>query len=79
LYAFVRLLGSQGTFTRLGGYADQAAAAMHVLDLGFFDAKTFEPIWNATTDSREADIGPEGIKRFADWLVGELRSRKLTN
>lgn len=77
LYAFVRLLGSEGTFTRLGGYADQGIAANHVLDIGLFDAASFDPIWSATTASREADIGPDGIKRLADWLSGELKSRKL--
>lgn len=76
-YAMVRLLGSEGTFTRLGGYADQAAAARHVLDFGLFDAKSLEPVWNATTDSREADTGTAGIERLSDWLVGELRSRSL--
>ncbi|MEM9383222.1 MAG: hypothetical protein AAGB93_24975 [Planctomycetota bacterium] len=76
-YAMVRLLGSEGTFTRLGGYADQAAAAQHLLDFGLFDAKTLEPLWNATTDSREADTGAAGIERLSDWLVGELRSRSL--
>ncbi len=79
LYAFVRLLGSEGTFTRLGGYADQGAAARHVLDIGLFDAESFDPIWSATTASREADIGPDGIKRFAGWLAGELKSRKLVD
>ncbi len=79
LYAFVRLLGSEGTFTRLGGYADQSAAAQHVLDIGLFDAESFDPIWSATTASRESDIGPEGIKRLSDWLAGELKSRKLVN
>lgn len=79
LYAFVRLLGSEGTFTRLGGYADQGVAAQHVLDIGLFDTPSFEPIWSATTASRESDIGPEGIKRLANWLAGELKARKLTN
>ena len=78
-YAFVRLLGSSGTFTRLGGYVDHAAKAKHVLDLGLFDARTLQPIWSGTTDSTESDLGAEGIKKLADWLAGELRSRKLTN
>ena len=39
------------SFLPIGGYAEQASKAEHVLDLGFFDACTLEPIWSATTDS----------------------------
>lgn len=74
-YSFVRLLGSQGTFTRIGGLVDYYESGNFVLDLAVWDARTFEPVWHATTESYSMEEGSEQARTVADFLIRMLQER----
>jgi hypothetical protein len=74
--AIVRLF-SEGHFTRLAGHAEYYESGYYVLDMGLWDARTLEPIWEAMTDSYSQEELPEDTRKFADFLVEALRERDL--
>ena len=45
------------------------------LDIGLWDAKTYQLAWNAITDSYEMDAGAEGAKNLADFMVATMVER----
>jgi len=74
-YSLVRLLGSEGTFTRIGGAIDYYESGRFVLDLAVCDARTLEPVWHATTDSYSMEESSQQARTVADFLIRVLQER----
>ncbi len=76
-YAAVRLLGSEGTFTRIGGDIDYYESGILQLDIGLWDAQTLTSVWNAQTDSYSLEDPTEGVITLANFVISSLRERGL--
>jgi len=74
-YAMVRLLGSEGVFTRLGANAAYYESGKLKLDVGLWDARTLQSVWHATTDSYSQEAETDEIKTVADFLIEALAER----
>ncbi len=76
-YSLLRLFGSEGTFTRLGGAVDYANAGSFVLDIGLWDTRTLGSVWNATTDSYSLENQTAMVTDLADFMIAPLQERGL--
>ena len=75
-YHWSRILGSDGSWAKIGGDADYYESGFLVLNIGLWDPASFASIWNATTDSYEIDqTGPEGVRKFGDFVFATLTER----
>lgn len=59
----------------LGDMSDYYGQGKLSLDIGLWDAKTYQLAWNAITDSYEMDAGAEGAKNLADFMVATMVER----
>ena len=81
-YGLLQILGADSE--RAGGWADVQDASDYYsqgeleLDVSLFDAKSLQPIWNATTDSYMFNQGDSGeVTQLADFMVAELAARGI--
>ena len=76
-YGLTRLLGGSGQWSLIGSDLDYIESGMLVLDVGLWDARTLNLVWNATTDSYSMDRASEGVTTLADFMIETLRERGL--
>ena len=76
-YSLVRLLGSEGTFTRIGGAIDYYESGRFVLDLAVWDTRTLDAVWHATTASYSMEESSQQARTVADFLLRVLQERGL--
>ncbi len=74
-YGILRLLGSEGTFSLIGGSIDSYESGRFVLDVGLWDPATLKPIWNATTESYSKEDASQQVTTLADFIIETLRDR----
>jgi len=81
-YGLLTVLGADSD--RAGDWADVQDASDYYsqgeleLDVSLFDAKSLQPIWNATTDSYMFNQGDaDEVTQLADFMVAELAARGI--
>ena len=76
-YNLFRLLGTDrgSNWTQIASQLDYYESGKFVLDIGLWDAKTLNPIWNATTNSYSQEKTTEQIKKLSDFMIETLNNR----
>jgi len=81
-YGWMAILGAESQQARgvanLQDASDYYSQGEMELDIGLFDAKSLQPIWNAVTESYAFNQGDaDEVKELADFMVGELTARGI--
>lgn len=74
----VYLLGGEpGAGTDMGSFISWAGSGQYHLHIALWDAKTFQPVWQVTTESETTGSDTGDIKALAEFLAKTLRDRGL--
>jgi hypothetical protein len=69
--------GRPGAGTDLGALIAWSGSGAYSLHVGLWDARSGKPVWQVTTDSTSTGSETGDLKALADFIVDELRKKRL--